>query len=63
MDKKRVYRREAGKEKDAGEKQKKSLCPVSEKCGGCQFVDMPYKAQLKRKQKQVELYNLASRLG
>lgn len=35
-------------------KQQRSLCPVSGKCGGCQFADMPYKEQLKRKQKQVE---------
>ena len=40
--------------KERGEK-RQSLCPVSGKCGGCQFVDMPYKAQLKRKQKQAEL--------
>lgn len=55
MDKKRVYSGEAGKEKNAGQKQKKSLCPVIGKCGGCQYVDMPYKAQLKRKQKQAEM--------
>lgn len=55
MDKKRVYSGEAGKEKNAGQKQKKSLCPVTGKCGGCQYVDMPYKAQLKRKQKQAEM--------
>ena len=35
-------------------KKKQSLCPVFGKCGGCQFVDMPYKEQLKRKQKRVE---------
>ena len=35
-------------------KKKQSLCPASPKCGGCQFVDMPYKEQLKRKQKRVE---------
>ena len=55
MDKKRVYSGEAGKEKNAGQKQKKSLCPVTGKCGGCQYVDMHYKAQLKRKQKQAEM--------
>lgn len=27
---------------------------VFPKCGGCQFADMPYKEQLKRKQKRVE---------
>lgn len=54
MEKKRADSRNTGKEKDAAQK-KKSLCPVSGKCGGCQLVDMPYKEQLKRKQKQVEL--------
>lgn len=40
----------------AGEKgdRKRSLCPVTKKCGGCQFVDMPYQEQLKRKQRQAE---------
>lgn len=36
-----------------GEK-KKSLCPVSKKCGGCQMLDKPYLAQLRQKQRQVE---------
>ncbi len=51
MEKKRIRSREV-----AGEKRDKrqSLCPVSKKCGGCQFVDMPYQEQLKRKQKQAE---------
>ena len=30
--------------------QKKSLCPVSKACGGCQWIDMPYTEQLTRKQ-------------
>ncbi len=51
MEKKRANGREAFK--DRGER-KQSLCPVSGKCGGCQFVDMPYKEQLKKKQRQVE---------
>lgn len=54
MDKKRVYSGEAGKEKNAGQKQKKASAWLP-KCGGCQYVDMPYKAQLKRKQKQAEM--------
>ena len=33
---------------------KKSLCPVSRRCGGCQFLDIPYEKQLQHKQKQVE---------
>lgn len=52
MEKKGVSNREASK--DRGER-RQSLCSVSGKCGGCQFVDMPYKVQLKRKQKQAEL--------
>ena len=55
MDKKRVYSGEAGKEKNAGQKQKKASARLIGKCGGCQYVDMPYKAQLKRKQKQAEM--------
>lgn len=34
--------------------EKKSKCPVSKKCGGCQMIDVPYKEQLKRKHKRVE---------
>ena len=51
MEKKRVGVHESSKER---RDRQRSLCPVSGKCGGCQFVDMPYKEQLKRKQKQVE---------
>lgn len=51
MEKKRIH----GSEK-AGERgdKRQSLCPVSKKCGGCQLVDMPYKEQLNKKQKQAE---------
>lgn len=40
----------------AAQKRKKStpLCPVFDKCGGCQLLDMPYEEQLKKKQKDVE---------
>ena len=34
----------------ACQNQKKSLCPVSKACGGCQWIDMPYTEQLTRKQ-------------
>lgn len=34
--------------------EKNSLCPVSNRCGGCQLLDMPYGRQLQNKQKQVE---------
>jgi 23S rRNA (uracil1939-C5)-methyltransferase len=30
-----------------------SLCPVSGVCGGCQYIDMDYKEQLKKKQKYI----------
>ena len=31
----------------------KSLCPHFKKCGGCQYLDMPYEKQLEKKQKEV----------
>lgn len=33
----------------------KSLCPYEKKCGGCQFIDMPYEKQLERKQKELKV--------
>ena len=41
------------KEKDT-EKKSKSRCPYSKKCGGCQFVDVPYDRQLKKKQQNLQ---------
>ena len=32
----------------------RSLCPVSHRCGGCQYLDMPYPEQLRRKQAQMQ---------
>ena len=32
------------------EAKKKSICSFSGKCGGCQWIDIPYEEQLKRKQ-------------
>ncbi|MDO4269126.1 MAG: 23S rRNA (uracil(1939)-C(5))-methyltransferase RlmD, partial [Eubacteriales bacterium] len=29
---------------------KSSLCPAARRCGSCQYLDMPYEEQLKRKQ-------------
>ncbi|MDO4279768.1 MAG: 23S rRNA (uracil(1939)-C(5))-methyltransferase RlmD [Lachnoclostridium edouardi] len=37
--------------KNAG---RKTLCPVSGKCGGCQHLDIPYEKQLEMKQKQLD---------
>ena len=30
-------------------------CKVAKKCGGCQYQGVPYKEQLKKKQKMVKL--------
>jgi len=42
--------------KPATGKQKKgsSICPVSEKCGGCKWIDKEYSVQLKEKEKWVK---------
>lgn len=32
----------------------KSLCPVFKKCGGCDWLDIPYEDQLKRKDKYLQ---------
>ena len=34
-------------------KTQKSKCPVSNKCGGCGYIDLPYEEQLKRKEAYV----------
>ena len=37
---------------ESGKKQKaKGLCPNFGKCGGCQYLDVPYEEQLKKKKK------------
>jgi len=36
------------------DKKPKSRCPYSKKCGGCQFVDVPYDKQLKKKQQNLQ---------
>ena len=41
-------------QKPGKSKNTNSLCPVSRRCGGCQFLDIPYEKQLQHKQKQVE---------
>ena len=46
--------REKNKEKNTKKLKKKSLCPVSARCGGCQYLDMPYEEQLKLKQAQMQ---------
>ena len=32
----------------------KALCPVTEKCGGCQLLHLPYRKQLEQKQRLVD---------
>ncbi len=39
--------------KNAGKRKSNSLCPVSEKCGGCKWIDKEYSVQLKEKEKWV----------
>lgn len=36
-----------------GKKQKK-ICAISEKCGGCQYLDIPYLEECKQKQKNLQ---------
>ena len=38
---------------NAGKTKSNSLCPVSEKCGGCKWIDKEYSVQLKEKEKWV----------
>ncbi|MBR5317721.1 MAG: 23S rRNA (uracil(1939)-C(5))-methyltransferase RlmD, partial [Lachnospiraceae bacterium] len=42
------------KTKKEAKKKPKSRCPYSKKCGGCQFVDVPYDKQLKKKQQNLQ---------
>ncbi len=47
----------AGRRKDRNltlaEKKNDSRCPVSGKCGGCQYIDVPYDKQLQKKKKET----------
>lgn len=43
-----------GRQKSGNKKQCNSLCPVSEKCGGCKWIDKEYSVQLKEKEKWVK---------
>ena len=36
------------------EKKTQTVCPYAKKCGGCQYQGVPYSAQLKKKQNQVQ---------
>ena len=35
------------------ENRNKKQCPNFKKCGGCQYLDLPYEEQLKKKQKEI----------
>ncbi len=50
------FSKEKKDEKSSYTKKPKSKCPVSNKCGGCQYIDTPYAEQLKIKQEYVEKY-------
>lgn len=32
----------------------RKTCPYAKKCGGCQYINLPYEEQLKKKQKEVQ---------
>lgn len=42
-----------GKLQTSDKRKSNSLCPVSEKCGGCKWIDKEYSVQLKEKEKWV----------
>lgn len=39
---------------ETGRQKKLPVCPYIKKCGGCQFVDVPYEKQLHEKHKEME---------
>ncbi len=43
-----------GKQTQGKSPKKKSVCPIADKCGGCQYLDIPYKEQIETKQKYLE---------
>jgi len=49
-------RRSSGKEAgiSAGKIPSETLCPVAKRCGGCQYLDIPYEEQLKKKQEKMQ---------
>ncbi|MBQ3105485.1 MAG: 23S rRNA (uracil(1939)-C(5))-methyltransferase RlmD [Lachnospiraceae bacterium] len=40
--------------RNRSKKKSGSRCPVSHRCGGCQWIDMPYEQQLIKKQKRLK---------
>lgn len=47
-------KREEAQGMKKAESKKGSLCPAQGRCGGCQFLDVPYEKQLREKQRKVE---------
>ena len=49
---------ETGKKIVTGEQaeKKRRVCPYEKKCGGCQYVHLPYKKQLERKQQREKRF-------
>lgn len=42
------------KQPEHGKKAKHVSCPYIKKCGGCQYIDIPYEVQLAEKQKEMQ---------
>ncbi len=43
-----------GNEKPSAPVKTKTICPFSKNCGGCQYIEIPYKKQLRKKQRMVQ---------
>lgn len=52
-DKRKVVKRTNG-ERGTNSNDGKKKCPVFKKCGGCQYLDMPYEKQLEQKKRMLE---------
>lgn len=53
-DKKLVLGNRNDSQKPERKEKKKSKCPYLAKCGGCQYIDIPYEQQLKEKQANMK---------
>lgn len=49
-----AYAKRKRAERSQADLQGKSRCPVASRCGGCEWLAMPYQMQLQRKQEHVE---------
>ena len=41
------------KKKQVKKEASHAICPLTKKCGGCEYQGVPYEEQLKKKKKQV----------